>query len=826
MALAATPTISTLAGGGSSTANGIPATQAAFKLISDVAVDASGNAYVADTYDFRVRKIDLSGVIRTVAGNGSQIYNGDNIQATSAAMDVRGVAVDRNGNFYIADGVNHRVRKVSPGGVITTIAGNGSTGGGGDGGAATSASIDFPTKIALGPSGSIYIIDGQRVRKVATNGVITTVAGTMQGGFSGDGGPAKSALLAGPSSIAVDNSENLYIVDLNNQRVRKVTAATGIIQTIAGGGSFWDDPVAAHIVLWQPKGVGVDSGGNVYIAGDNLIRGVSTDGIESFPVGTPVIPFAPGSIGGGNGYAGDGGPASAAMMDDPLAVSFDGAGNMYIADSGNGRIRKVTPITSVPPVPWGVDAFVPYADHPVGSFSQNVAIADVNGDGRDDALLTTTTWSGPYQEPGNDFRLWVFLQNPNGTLAAPLKYPFAGDGAGGRSGSGLIATDLNKDGRADVVLGTLDGIMIYLGTATGVANGVHVPAIDNVEAVVSLAAIDVDLDGNMDIIANGGGRSEGGSSPTDQFGLTTYFGDGHGGIARKEFRARTDDYGWNALRAYDVDHDGRDDLLSGWAETGTGIYRGGVEYALHSPIGGFLGTNRLAPAYLAQGWGSAYAAGDFNSDGRTDFIVALTVNAPDARYVLFLQDKDRNFKESRSWPAYDLPAELLAADMDGDQRDDLVVVHAGWHSIGVQYQRAGRFEPEVKYYTVQSGALSTPILAIGDLNGDGYKDIAMADYNYGLVVLSGQKILLAKHDSRAPVPHVHPVSGFGNGQPGQSDAADQHGMPPNGDGSSAKSAGSVDWIGFRSIFVLALLSLGSMLVPIYLLASADLFFVH
>lgn len=821
MASAAVPTISTVAGGGTSSANGIPATQAGFKLISDVAVDAAGNVYVADNYDFRIRKIDTGGIIRTVAGNGSQIYNGDNIAATSAAMDVRGVAVDRNGNFYIADGANHRVRKVSSGGIVTTIAGNGNTGGSGDGGPATSASVDFPTRIAIGPSGSIYIIDSSRIRKVAPNGVITTVAGTTSYGFAGDGGPAKSALLANPSAIVVDGSENLYIVDAGNQRVRKVTASNGIIQTIAGGGPWWDDPVATHIVLWQPKGVGVDSRGNVYVAGDNLVRGVSTAGIESFPVGTPVIGFAPDYIGGADGYSGDGGPATAATIDDPVALGFDGAGNMYIADSGNGRIRKVTPVTTVPPVPWGVGSFAEYATHAVGSFTQNVAIADVNGDGRDDALLTTGTWGGPYQEPDNDFKLWVFLQNASGALSPPLKYAYSGDGLGGRSGAGLVAADLNKDGRADVVVGTLNGITIYLGTSTGVAKGVSVPGIDNAESVASLAAVDVDLDGNIDIIASGGGQSEGGTSPSDKFGLTTFYGNGKGGIARKEFRQRTDEYGWYGLRTYDMDRDGRPDLLSGWAETGTGVYRGGIEYAIHSPTGGFLATNRLAPAYLSQGWGTAYAAGDFNSDRRTDFIVALSVNSPNARYTLFLQDKDGNFNESKSWPAFDIPAEMLGVDMDGDQHDDLVVVHAGWRSIGVQYQRNGRFEPEVKFYTVQSGANSTPILATGDLNGDGCRDIAMADYNYGLVVLSGEKCLAIRHDSHAPVPHVPQGSALSDGKAGQSDAIARDTAQADGDHSGAKPTG---WIDLHSIFVLTLLFLGNIFVPLYPLAWVDVVF--
>ncbi|MFL6448655.1 MAG: Ig-like domain repeat protein [Bryobacteraceae bacterium] len=222
--------ITTVAGRGYSTGDGGPATDAMLARPLGLAVDGSGNFYIADGGDFldpgRIRKVSAdTGVITTVAGNGSYGFSGDGGPATSARLEgPSAVAVDGSGNLYIADG--NRIRKVSAStGVITTVAGNGSSGYSGDGGPATSASLFYPRGVAVDGSGNIYIADedNNRIRKVsAGTGVITTVAGNGSDGFSGDGGPATSASLEGPSAVAVDGSGNLYIADWGNQRVRKV----------------------------------------------------------------------------------------------------------------------------------------------------------------------------------------------------------------------------------------------------------------------------------------------------------------------------------------------------------------------------------------------------------------------------------------------------------------------------------------------------------------------------------------------------------------------------------------------------------------------------
>jgi sugar lactone lactonase YvrE len=331
--------ISTVAGIGfpGFSGDGGAATVAALSYPNNVAVCASGDLYIADTENRRVRKVNTSGIISTVAGNGSPGFSGDGGLATSAGLNYPGdVAVDASGNLYIADIGNQRIRKVSPGGIISTVAGNGSRGFSGDGGVATSASLNNPIGIAVDASGNIYIVDNgnYRIRKVSTSGIISTVAGTGSGGFSGDGGPATAATLYNPYGVAVDGSGNLYIADYQNQRIRKVNTS-GIISTVAGNGSFGfsgDGGAATAASLNAPYGVAVDASGNLYIAdyGNHRIRKVNTSGIISTVAGT-----------GSQGFSGDGGAATSAKLNYPSDVAVDGSGNLYIADASNQRIRRV-----------------------------------------------------------------------------------------------------------------------------------------------------------------------------------------------------------------------------------------------------------------------------------------------------------------------------------------------------------------------------------------------------------------------------------------------------------------------------------------------------
>ena len=334
--------ISTLAGNGTGGYSGDGGAAASAKLFTPhgVAVDAAGNVYIADTQNNRLRKVAASdGIITTLAGSGAAAFGGDGGPAANAALNyVPDVSIDGNGNLYLSDQHNHRVRKINVAdGKIATLAGNGSEGYSGDGGPATSAQLGSYLYVASDAVGNVYISDtnNHRVRKLATDGTITTVAGNGSDGYGGDAGPATAAQLSSPNGIALDGNNNLYIADTNNHRIRKL-AANGTISTVAGNGnagSPGDGGQATAANLMWPAGVAVDSIGNLYIAdsGNNRIRKVSTSGYISTVAGD-----------GTWGFGGDGGPAISAQLKQPSGVVVDLSGNLLIADTANNRIRKVT----------------------------------------------------------------------------------------------------------------------------------------------------------------------------------------------------------------------------------------------------------------------------------------------------------------------------------------------------------------------------------------------------------------------------------------------------------------------------------------------------
>ena len=346
--LRAQGTITTVAGTGSigDTGDGGQATSATLGSPNGVLVDKAGNIYIADSIFNVLRKVNASGVISTIAG-GPAGSLGDGGPAANARLVINGthtgMALDNAGNFYIADYGDSRIRKIDASGTITTVAGSSTSiglgGFSGDGGPATSAQLNSPTGVAFDSAGNMYIADfgNFRIRKVDTSGNINTIAGVGAGGGSdtGDGGPAISATLTGPTDVAVDRNGNVYIADTEHLRV--INSAS-IINTAAHGffGTCSQTPTPVANADVAANGLAVDASGNLYIADKSggCIQLLETNGMVTSVAG------------GGTNLNGDGGPATSAAFT-PTAVALDPSGNIYIATTG-AKVRKVS-AASAPP---------------------------------------------------------------------------------------------------------------------------------------------------------------------------------------------------------------------------------------------------------------------------------------------------------------------------------------------------------------------------------------------------------------------------------------------------------------------------------------------
>jgi hypothetical protein len=344
--------ITTIAGTGGSagfSGDGGLASSARLNSPSGVFVDILGDMYICDSNNHAIRKIDVDGIITTVAGTGgSSGYSGDGGTASNARLYYPSdVYVDTSRNIYIPDHWNHVFRKVDASGVITTIAGiGGSPGFSGDGGLATNARLHYPAGAFVDASGNVYISDAGNnvIRKIDVNGVITTIAGIGgSAGFSGDGGLATNARLNYPYGVFGDTSGNIYISDYGNHAIRKVDVS-GVITTIAGtGGSpgfSGDGGFATNARLNYPLRVIVDSSRNIYISDqwNHVFRKVDASGVITTIAG----------IGGSPGFSGDGGLATSAQLYYPAGAFVDTSGNVYISDAVNNAIRKVTLPTAEP----------------------------------------------------------------------------------------------------------------------------------------------------------------------------------------------------------------------------------------------------------------------------------------------------------------------------------------------------------------------------------------------------------------------------------------------------------------------------------------------
>ncbi|MDR6841521.1 FG-GAP-like repeat-containing protein [Pseudoxanthomonas sacheonensis] len=724
------PIITFVAGGGvpGVLGDGGPATSAYLDGAYDIEMDAQGNLYVADKYNYRVRKISAAGTISTVAGNGTDVYGGTNIPATSTGMVPAGIALDAAGNLYIADAKNARVRKVSTAGIITNFAGNGIPGYGGDRGPAYSASMYVPDDVEVDKQGNVYVLDigFPTVRKIAPDGIISTIVGDGQSGASGDGGPAQQARISPAEGIDVDDAGNLYIADTRNNRVRRVDTA-GVIRTVAGGGTFSDDSVAKNLVLSAPMDVKADGRNNLYVAlSSSLVRMVTESGATQIVAGTLIPTSAEGE--GQCGWLGDNGPANRALLCNPTSVELDAAGNLYISQLGS--IRKVTPVQPV--MPPGLNAFSSYSSPLVQDTVVSIVSGDVNDDGRDDVVYSTAQGSNP--DAAKDYRVNIMLQTANGTLAAPIGIAYAPPTTSPSSqypNGSLELGDFNNDGILDIVVSHEKGIGLVVGKrqadfVLGSFSGqFNMPTGE-------LMAIDINRDGKLDIVA----KSLSSTSATNEWpGLGLYFGDGQGQASVRSYMAFSDSLG--QLRQGDFNGDGWNDIASSFSDfliTNGGSDGGAVVFFNNRN----MGFQQATKTYSVDRQPNLNASvGDFNGDGRQDVVTAFDGVSGNAAINLYLQGNMGLLPPVRV-PSYMSPERMLTADMDGNGRDDLLVMHYGHDALGYYTQAGAGLVRETKYYVPYANSPSNAAQpAIGDVNGDGYKDVVVFDYNPGISILYG-----------------------------------------------------------------------------------------
>jgi hypothetical protein len=390
-------------GGDATPINGVPALGVTLYDPTGVYQDPSNNMFIADEYNQFVRELlNSTGDVNLFAGNGTCGYGGDNGPATSAEICYPGgVGRDSSGNIYIADAFNNVIRKVDTSGNISTFAGTGGCGALGDNGPATSASLCYPEDVSVDNYGNMIIADSSNnvIREIVcaapgtltctppagkTAGYIYTVAGNGTAGYSGDGGPATSAKLNYPASAAVDGVGNLYIADTDNNRIREVSAATGVINTIAGNGNggFTGDGPALENSLYYPGAVRADANGNTFIvdSDNNRIRWVDGGGTLTTFAGSNSA-----------GFSGDGGPATSAELYYPEALFEDASGNFLIADTYNDRIRKINAFAAV----GRSTGSIVFGEQPKGTTSYPFAVT-LSGIGP--AVIDSLTTSGDFSE--------------------------------------------------------------------------------------------------------------------------------------------------------------------------------------------------------------------------------------------------------------------------------------------------------------------------------------------------------------------------------------------------------------------------------------------
>jgi RHS repeat-associated protein len=438
-------TMSTVAGTGEccTEGNGGPATQANVRLPIGISFGPDGSYYFADWFTGIIRKVAPNGIISTVAGGGPPAYPsvGDGGPATQARLDYPyDTAIGPDGSLYIADRDHHRIRKVAPNGTISTIAGDGTSGSSGDGGLANAARLASPKGLDIGPDGSLYIADSSRIRKIAPDGTISTVVGTGVAGWSGDGGLATAATIYWPTDIDVMPDGTIYIADTGNHRIRKVSPG-GIISTIAGVGIGFggDGKPATQARLRSPERVVATADGTVYIAdtGNSRIRRIAPNGIITSITGSQAI--------------GDGGPALQAELNYPQGLALGPDGSLYVSDHLDERIRRIAPNGTMSTFAGSGVSLVFYAND-VGTFGGDGGPAIEAGLYYPRGLAVDSDGSVYISDWGNNR---IRVVNPDGLIST-----VAGTGDSGFSGDGGAAIAAKLYSPTDVAIGPDGSIYI------------------------------------------------------------------------------------------------------------------------------------------------------------------------------------------------------------------------------------------------------------------------------------------------------------------------------------------------------------------------------
>ncbi|MCA0297851.1 MAG: FG-GAP-like repeat-containing protein [Proteobacteria bacterium] len=734
------PTIVTIAGGGGTLGDGGAAAQAALNQPRDVAVDGYGNVYVADYGHARVRKISTQGIITTVAGNGSTVHSGDGGVATAAGMMPVAIAVDAAGNLYIADHAGSRIRRVGANGIITTVAGTGIRGYGGDGGPGVAATLSDPSDVDVDAAGNVYIADfgNHRVRKLTPTGTITTIAGTGSYGYGGMGGPATQAEIANPLGLAISSQGDVYIV--HDYFVSRVDRA-GNIMTLAGNGMFGADPAANSNLLSGVQGVAVDGRGDVYISTSHTIQMVTPEGGMHHVAGTQDT--RDGQRNTTYGFGGDGGPATGALLSGPSGIALDAAGNLLIADRYNARIRRLSPVPHPEPPP-GIGAFHGQVNR-YSNFYKDMVTGDFNGDGRDDVAFSTAKDATTEYSNSIPSRVGIMLQTAQGRLSPPVYVDFPAvvrpSSVADFHGGGLAVADMDGDCIVDILVAQGDGIGLIAGSRSGQFwrtsfSGTHGVPADR------LLVMDVNRDGGKDVVARS--LEAPGSA---QVGVSIYVGGGAQAVRRHFIALPHLPFG--SMAAGDFNGDGLPDLVL--AYTFATADDGGAALLIHDGQSGFL-----PPAlYSAPGAGKAnLAVGDLDGDGMLDIAITRNRTRTSAEILVLYQRFAGQFQRIPLATAPE-PDNLLIADIDRDGLRDLIVLHVKNSSVGYFQQSPSRgLTTEARYW---GGGMYNDVfnpVAAGDVNGDGHLDLVLREGNSGVYVRlgTGRKVGLRINGGQPLVP--------------------------------------------------------------------------